>query len=96
MGKEVFQTDLLVTVMGMIVDGSRKFRSEADRPVVGVAGIGAAASGIKDAGFALSLIHIFPDLTKKLIQSALSGKSMKHIDYKGTTRYGEYSFYSFE
>ena len=37
-----------------------------------------------------------PDLTKKLIQSALSGKSMKHIDYKGTTRYGEYSFYSFE
>ena len=37
-----------------------------------------------------------PDLTKKLIQSALSGKSMKHIDYKGTTRYGEYSFYGFE
>ena len=37
-----------------------------------------------------------PDLTKKLIQSALSGKSMKHIGYKGTTRYGEYSFYSFE
>ena len=50
MGKEVFQTDLLVTVMGMIVDGARKFRSEADGPVVGVAGIGAAAGGIKDAG----------------------------------------------
>ena len=37
-----------------------------------------------------------PDLTKKLIQSALSGKSMNHIGYKGTTRYGEYSLYSFE
>ena len=36
-----------------------------------------------------------PDLTKKLIQSALSGKKMSHIDYKGTARYGEYSFYGF-
>ena len=36
-----------------------------------------------------------PDLTKKLIQSALSGKQMSHIDYKGTARYGEYSFYGF-
>ena len=36
-----------------------------------------------------------PDLTKKLIQSALSGKQMSRIDYKGTARYGEYSFYGF-
>ena len=68
MGKEVFQTDLLVTVMCMIVDGSRKFRSEADRPVVGVAGIGAAAGGIKDAGFAGGgLVGFLQALDQRLI-----------------------------
>lgn len=54
--------------MGMIVDGARKFRSEADRPVVGVAGIGAAASGIKDAGFAGGgLVGFLQALDQRLI-----------------------------
>lgn len=34
-----------------------------------------------------------PDLTKKLIECALSGNGMQEISYNGTTRYGAYSFY---
>lgn len=34
-----------------------------------------------------------PDLTRKLIACALSGKIMPKIDYDGTTKYGPYSFY---
>lgn len=34
-----------------------------------------------------------PDLTRKLIGCAVSGRLMEKIDYDGTTRYGPYSFY---
>lgn len=34
-----------------------------------------------------------PDLTRKLIACAASGKLMQKIDYDGTTKYGPYSFY---
>lgn len=34
-----------------------------------------------------------PDLTKKLIECALSGNGMEKIPYEGTTKWGEYSFY---
>lgn len=34
-----------------------------------------------------------PDLTRKLIVCAASGRLMEKIDYDGTTKYGPYSFY---
>ena len=34
-----------------------------------------------------------PDLTRKLIACAASGRLMEKIDYDGTTKYGPYSFY---
>ena len=34
-----------------------------------------------------------PDLTRKLIACAVSGKMMQKINYDGTTKYGPYSFY---
>ena len=34
-----------------------------------------------------------PDLTRKLIACAASGRLMERIDYDGTTKYGSYSFY---
>lgn len=36
-----------------------------------------------------------PNLTKKLIESALYGEGMRRIDYTGTLRHGPYSFYGF-
>lgn len=37
-----------------------------------------------------------PDLTRKLIACAMSGRMMPKIDYEGTTKYGPYSFYGVE
>lgn len=34
-----------------------------------------------------------PDLTRRLIACAASGRLMEKIDYDGTTKYGPYSFY---
>lgn len=34
-----------------------------------------------------------PDLTRRLIACAASGRIMEKIDYDGTTKYGPYSFY---